>query len=209
MWTAFRHSFSVRGRPSPRKTLFGLIHSCPTSYLLGGRGAFLNLLASLGTWTSVFPPRLPFLAGVQAVCDDTYLTARRQSKYPRLPRITTTTTTTALLCFNRLRHDCCLCRQYLRAVAVEVEKERTSRTWRNIHPIFILQLLPSFLPSFLLPIPVPIGTDFSDNQAERWNRRIILGFLLIYREKKRRNKRKEPTNQPTTNAHARSNVQNT
>lgn len=147
MWTAFRHSFSVRGRPSPRKTLFGLIHSCPTSYLLGGRGAFLNLLASLGTWTSVFPPRLPFLAGVQAVCDDTYLTARRQSKYPRLPRITTTTTTTALLCFNRLRHDCCLCRQYLRAVAVEVEKERTSRTWRNIHPIFILQLLPSFLPS--------------------------------------------------------------
>lgn len=202
MWTAFRHSFSVRGRPSPRKTLFGLIHSCPTPYLLGGRGAFLNLLASLGTWTSVFPPafhsllvyRLFVMIHISRPDDRANILAYLASPPPPPP---------LPLCsaYNRRRHDCCLCRQYLRAVAVEVEKERTSRTWRNIHPP-----ASSFLPSFLLPIPVPIGTDFSDNQAERWDRRIILGFLLIYREKKRRNKRKEPTNQPTTNAHARSNV---
>lgn len=146
MWTAFRHSFSVRGRPSPRKTLFGLIHSCPTSYLLGGRGAFLNLLASLGTWTSVFPPRLPFLAGVQAVCDDTYLTARRQSKYPRLPRITTTTTTTtALLCLQPTTT------RLLSMQAVPTSSSCGSRERKDFKDLEEYSSSSFFLPSFLPP----------------------------------------------------------
>lgn len=133
MWAAFRHSFSVRGRPSPRKTLFGLIHSCPTSYLLGSRGAFLNLLASLGTWTSVFPPafhsllvyslfvmmihisrpdeRAISLAYLLMNSNTSHHHHRHHHKHHRSALLHSN-----LLCFNRRRHDCCLCRQYLLAV---------------------------------------------------------------------------------------------
>lgn len=130
MWTAFRHSFSVRGRPSPRKTLFGLIHSCPTSYLLGSRGAFVNLLASLGTWTSVFPPAFHSLLVYSLFVMMIHI-SRPDERAISLAYLLMNSNTSHhhhhhhhrsallhsnLLCFNRRRHDCCLCRQYLLAV---------------------------------------------------------------------------------------------
>lgn len=93
----------------------------------------MNLLASLGTWTSVFPPafhsllvyslfvmmihisrpdeRAISLAYLLMNSNTSHQHHRHHHKHHRSALLHSN-----LLCFNRRRHDCCLCRQYLLAV---------------------------------------------------------------------------------------------